>query len=163
MFSRKDHLRSHLNTHDPNKKQYICDECHKVYQSALCYKTHMSVHAVERGDFTCLVCSKNFENKEEIDYHLKKHLGSRTLLSENDKKHSCTECLKKFFSKKDLERHKIVHTKAKDFLCEHCPQTFGRQDHLNRHLKKAHKVDLKTVKGKILFNCLLVDFFHVIS
>lgn len=123
----------------------------------------MSVHAVERGDFTCLVCSKNFENKEEIDYHLKKHLGSRTLLSENDKKHSCTECLKKFFSKKDLERHKIVHTKAKDFLCEHCPQTFGRQDHLNRHLKKAHKVDLKTVKGKILFNCLLVDFFHVIS
>ena len=32
----------------------------------------------------------------------------------------------------------VVHTGKRDFLCQFCPQRFGRKDHLVRHIKKSH-------------------------
>jgi len=35
----------------------------------------------------------------------------------------------------------VVHTGLRDFLCQFCPQRFGRKDHLTRHIKKSHNIN----------------------
>ena len=141
-FNRKDHLKNHMITHDPNKKVWKCDICNKEYSYSFSYRTHMAFHAANRGEtLTCGICKKRFERKEDLLFHLKVHTGARTAKNSTEKTHQCFECPKKFFTRKDVKRHMITHTKRKDFLCQFCPQRFGRKDHLTRHLRTSHTGD----------------------
>lgn len=139
-FHRKDHLKNHIKVHSPTKKIYICDreQCKKEYTSILSYKKHLAVHFADEGHLDCKICTKKFENKSDLLYHLKIHAGSRTLKNPNEKKFRCEFCDRKFFTRKDVRRHLVVHTGRRDFLCQFCPQRFGRKDHLVRHIKKSH-------------------------
>lgn len=141
-FNRKDHLKNHMITHDPNKKIWKCEICGKEYSYSFSYRTHMAFHAAERGEtLSCGICKKSFENKEQLLFHLKVHTGARAAKNSTEKTHQCVECWKKFFTRKDVKRHLITHTKRKDFLCQFCPQRFGRKDHLTRHLRTTHTGD----------------------
>lgn len=139
-FHRKDHLKNHIKVHSPSKKHYICEKpnCNKEYTSLLSFKKHTALHAAEDGSLVCQICSKIFQTKEDILYHLKIHAGSRTVKNPNEKKFDCEFCDRKFFTRKDVRRHLVVHTGMRDFLCQFCPQRFGRKDHLVRHIKKSH-------------------------
>lgn len=140
-FHRKDHLKNHIKVHSPSKTLYICERttCRKEYTSHLSYKKHLALHAAEEGSLECQICLKEFETKDEILYHLKIHAGSRTVKNPNEKKYTCDHCDRKFFTRKDVRRHLVVHTGMRDFLCQYCPQRFGRKDHLVRHIKKSHR------------------------
>ncbi|XP_059485655.1 zinc finger protein PLAG1-like [Neocloeon triangulifer] len=139
-FHRKDHLKNHSKVHNPDKKVYRCDKegCRKEYNSVLSYRKHMAVHAAEEGGLECAMCGRSFATREEILYHLKVHAGSRTVKSPSEKKFQCEHCERRFFTRKDVKRHLVVHTGKRDFLCQFCPQRFGRKDHLVRHIKKSH-------------------------
>ncbi|CAG9829064.1 unnamed protein product [Diabrotica balteata] len=137
-FHRKDHLKNHIKVHSPQKDIHICDSCKKQYTSLLSYRKHLALHAAEEGNLTCQICNDTFDSKEKILYHLKIHAGSRTVKNPNDKKFKCDQCDSKFFTRKDVRRHSVVHTGKRDFLCQYCPQRFGRKDHLVRHIKKSH-------------------------
>ncbi|EFA06038.1 zinc finger protein PLAG1 [Tribolium castaneum] len=139
-FHRKDHLKNHIKVHSPSKKVYVCEkaDCKKEYTSLMSYRKHLALHAAEEGSLQCQICSSVFSTKEEILYHLKIHAGSRTVKNPNEKKFTCEHCDRKFFTKKDVRRHLVVHTGMRDFLCQFCPQRFGRKDHLVRHIKKSH-------------------------
>ena len=139
-FHRKDHLKNHIKVHSPSKKIYVCEvsDCKKEYTSSLSYRKHAALHAAEAGQLECLICSKKFETKDDILYHLKIHAGSRTVKSPNERKFTCDQCDRRFFTRKDVRRHMVVHTGMRDFLCQFCPQRFGRKDHLVRHIKKSH-------------------------
>lgn len=150
-FHRKDHLKNHVKVHSPSKTVYICTkpDCNKEYTSLLSYKKHLALHAAEEGSLICQICSKSFENKEQILYHLKIHAGSRTVKNPNEKKFTCDRCDRKFFTRKDVRRHMVVHTGMRDFLCQFCPQRFGRKDHLVRHIKKSHSKTLQSSQTKL--------------
>lgn len=139
-FHRKDHLKNHIKVHSPSKKVYICDKvnCKKEYTSVLSYRKHQAIHAAEEGNLVCQICSDQFQTKDDILYHLKVHAGSRTVKSPHEKKFVCDQCGRRFFTKKDVRRHLVVHTGLREFLCQFCPQRFGRKDHLVRHIKKSH-------------------------
>lgn len=139
-FHRKDHLNNHVKVHSPSKKIHVCEkpDCKKEYTSSLSYKKHLALHEAEEGNLECQICLKKFESKSEIMYHLKIHAGSRSVKSPNEKKFTCEQCDRKFFTRKDVRRHLVVHTGMRDFLCQFCPQRFGRKDHLVRHIKKSH-------------------------
>ena len=139
-FHRKDHLKNHIKVHSPSKKVYVCEkpDCKKEYTSLMSYRKHQALQAAEEGSLQCQICSSVFSTKEEILYHLKIHAGSRTVKNPNEKKFTCEHCGRKFFTKKDVRRHLVVHTGMRDFLCQFCPQRFGRKDHLVRHIKKSH-------------------------
>ncbi|XP_066999202.2 uncharacterized protein [Anabrus simplex] len=139
-FHRKDHLKNHVKVHSPVKKTFHCERegCSKEYSSFLSFRKHVAVHAAEEGNLECKMCGKTFATKEEIVYHLKVHAGSRTVKNPSDKKYRCDHCERKFFTRKDVRRHLVVHTGKRDFLCQFCPQRFGRKDHLVRHIKKSH-------------------------
>ncbi|GFY71842.1 zinc finger protein PLAGL1 [Trichonephila inaurata madagascariensis] len=137
-FHRKDHLKNHLQVHNPNKVLHSCDLCPKSYSSLLSYRKHIALHAAEAGDLVCKLCGKMLEDREGIMHHLKVHTGSRTLRGPSERKFPCDRCDRAFFTKKDVKRHLVVHTGERDFVCQFCPQRFGRKDHLVRHTKKSH-------------------------
>ncbi|XP_015915023.1 zinc finger protein PLAGL2 [Parasteatoda tepidariorum] len=137
-FHRKDHLKNHLQVHNPNKIQHSCNFCQKSYCSLLSYRKHLALHAAESGDLECKLCGKALEDREGILHHLKVHTGSRTLRGPSERKYPCDRCDRSFFTKKDVKRHLVVHTGKRDFVCQYCPQRFGRKDHLVRHTKKSH-------------------------
>ncbi|XP_059055888.1 zinc finger protein PLAG1-like [Achroia grisella] len=139
-FNRKDHLTNHERVHNPAKRLYTCDkpDCKKSYTSSLSFRKHAALHSAEEGNLQCIICDEVFSTQQDIVYHLKVHTGSRTVKNETDKKFTCDYCDRRFFTAKDVRRHLVVHTGRRDFLCPHCPQKFGRKDHLVRHVKNAH-------------------------
>ncbi|XP_067844638.1 zinc finger protein PLAG1-like [Heptranchias perlo] len=137
MFHRKDHLKNHLQTHDPNKVLLRCEECGKRYNTKLGYRRHRALHAATSGDLTCGVCGREFSRTEQLLEHLKGHAG-RPASGSREKRHGCDRCERRFYTRKDVRRHTVVHTGRKDFLCQFCAQRFGRKDHLTRHTKKSH-------------------------
>ncbi|XP_053617982.1 zinc finger protein PLAGL1-like [Plodia interpunctella] len=139
-FNRKDHLTNHERVHNPTKKLYTCErpDCRKSYTSSLSFRKHAALHSAEEGNLQCKICDEVFATRQEIFYHLKVHTGSRTVKNETDKKFTCDHCDRRFFTAKDVRRHLVVHTGRRDFLCPHCPQKFGRKDHLVRHMKNGH-------------------------
>ncbi|XP_013404641.1 PR domain zinc finger protein 10 isoform X2 [Lingula anatina] len=147
-FARKDHLKNHLVTHDPNRASLVCALCNKEYHNAGCYKVHMGFHDAEEGSLTCRVCEQIMETKEALCFHLKVHMGSRTAKGIMEKRHPCPHCEKRFYTPKDVKRHVVTHTKARDFLCQYCPQSFGRRDHLVRHITAAHSDGTPGAKPK---------------
>lgn len=141
-FNRKDHLKNHMVTHDPNKKRWVCEECGKEYCYNFSYRTHKAFHDADAGRTTeCGICHKHYDSKDELLYHLKVHSGARSVKNCTEKTHACEDCGKTFYTRKDVRRHMITHTKKKDFLCQYCPQRFGRKDHLTRHLRSSHTGD----------------------
>lgn len=145
MFHRKDHLRNHLQTHDPNKEALHCSECGKNYNTKLGYRRHLAMHAASSGDLSCKVCLQTFESTQALLEHLKAH--SRLVAGgAKEKKHPCDHCDRRFYTRKDVRRHLVVHTGRKDFLCQYCAQRFGRKDHLTRHVKKSHSQELLKIK-----------------
>ncbi|XP_023233923.1 zinc finger protein PLAGL1-like [Centruroides vittatus] len=137
-FHRKDHLKNHLQIHNPNKALHSCNQCSKKYSSLLSFRKHLAFHAAEAGDLSCKLCGKIFAAQEDIMYHLKVHSGSRALKGPSERKFKCDQCDRSFFTRKDVKRHMVVHTGVRNFLCQLCPQRFGRKDHLVRHIKKSH-------------------------
>ncbi|CAG2244594.1 unnamed protein product [Mytilus edulis] len=51
-FNRKDHLKNHMITHDPNKKRWVCEECGKEYSYNFSYRTHKAFHDADAGRST---------------------------------------------------------------------------------------------------------------
>ncbi|XP_067901681.1 zinc finger protein PLAG1-like [Heterodontus francisci] len=146
MFHRKDHLKNHLQTHDPNKALLRCEECGKRYNTKLGYRRHLALHAAASGNLTCGVCAREFGRTDQLLEHLKGHAG-RLAGSAREKRHACDRCERRFYTRKDVRRHTVVHTGRKDFLCQFCAQRFGRKDHLTRHTKKSHAQELP--RGKL--------------
>lgn len=148
-FHRKDHLKNHAKVHNPIKRTLQCDRsgCSKEYSSVLSYRKHIALHSLEEGFLDCKICGKVFESKDELMYHLKIHSGSRVIKTPADKKYRCNFCERSFYTGKDVRRHLVVHTGLRDFLCQFCPQRFGRKDHLTRHIKKSHNFNA-TKKSK---------------
>ncbi|KAG9330494.1 hypothetical protein JZ751_024197 [Albula glossodonta] len=147
-----DHLKNHLQTHDPNKEAYHCSECGKSYSTKLGYKRHSAMHAAAAGDLTCKVCLQHLETTPALLEHLRGHSGGAgggagAAGVVKEKKHPCSHCERRFYTRKDVRRHMVVHTGRKDFLCQFCAQRFGRKDHLTRHAKKSHSQELAKGRG----------------
>ncbi|KAF6365071.1 PLAG1 like zinc finger 1 [Rhinolophus ferrumequinum] len=159
-FNRKDHLKNHLQTHDPNKMAFGCEECGKKYNTMLGYKRHLALHAASSGDLTCGVCALELGSTEVLLDHLKAHAEEKPPSGTKEKKHQCDHCERCFYTRKDVRRHLVVHTGCKDFLCQFCAQRFGRKDHLTRHTKKTHSQEL--MKESLQSGDLL-NTFHSIS
>uniref|UniRef100_S4R5T0 Pleiomorphic adenoma gene-like 2 n=1 Tax=Petromyzon marinus TaxID=7757 RepID=S4R5T0_PETMA len=146
MFHRKDHLKNHLQTHNPNKLAYKCEECGKKYNTKLGFRRHVALHAAASGDLTCRVCSAQLESTPTLLEHLKTH-ASKPSAGLKEKRHTCEQCERRFYTRKDVRRHMVVHTGRKDFVCQFCSQRFGRKDHLTRHAKKSHGQEV--LKGRM--------------
>lgn len=155
-FNRMDHLKTHLKTHDQHRFSYLCDKCGKSYLHKNTYDYHMALHEAKEGmSLVCMICTAKYETKDDLIKHTLTHNRYKSLV-DTPKKHACPMCNRMFGTNKDVKRHMVVHTKEKCFLCELCPQTFGRKDHLHRHYKTNHSKEAKkekAVEGEQVFSC----------
>ncbi|XP_068120548.1 zinc finger protein PLAGL2 [Hyperolius riggenbachi] len=145
MFHRKDHLKNHLQTHNPNRVALQCPECSKNYSTKYGHRRHLALHAIARGDLSCTICLQVFRDRQSVLEHLKSH-NHRPPVGNREKKYPCEHCDRCFYTRKDVRRHLVVHTGRKDFQCHCCAQMFGRKDHLTRHMKKSHCEELPQIK-----------------
>ncbi|CAH2303050.1 zinc finger PLAGL2 [Pelobates cultripes] len=145
MFHRKDHLKNHLQTHNPNKEALQCPECSKHYSTKHGHRRHLALHAAASGDLSCKLCLQVFRDSQSVLEHLKSH-SRRASGASKEKKYPCEHCDRCFYTRKDVRRHLVVHTGRKDFQCHFCAQRFGRKDHLTRHLKKSHCEETPRIK-----------------
>lgn len=137
-FHRRDHLTAHLNTHKPDKPTWVCKHCGKQYISRFMHRTHMAMHAAEKGKINnCPICNKKYNNKEDLLLHLKIH-GGMIYPKGHEKIHKCVECGKAFNKRKDMKRHIVMHTRKREYRCTFCPRLFRLQDQLHRHFRKFH-------------------------
>ncbi|XP_028966635.1 zinc finger protein PLAG1-like [Galendromus occidentalis] len=139
-FDNKDSLEDHMDSHQQDRGILECDFCGKEFTSKLDLTKHTALHAQEsQGDPQCQLCGKYFATREEAVMHLKVHsaAGSPGRVVKQ-RKFKCERCDRSFFTRKDVKRHMVVHTGQRNFVCQYCPQKFGRKDHLVRHTKKTH-------------------------
>ena len=138
-FSRADHYKKHLTTHDPDKRKMVCEDCGKSYLTSFAYRVHLGFHQADKGVLKCIICAQDFDDKETLVLHLKKHAGVRSVCRKDaERRVGCQICEKKFYTFKDVRRHMLVHNKNRDFLCQFCARCFSRADHLLRHQRAKH-------------------------
>ncbi|KAG8221988.1 hypothetical protein J437_LFUL003368 [Ladona fulva] len=171
-FRRRDHLRNHERVHrsshgdsapsDPSTSAaggsgvspvLRCDrpQCSREFRSAAAHGRHLAGHAAREGILRCEVCGAGgFARTSDVLRHLREAHVPQTRPSatsgdaEGPRRFPCNDCGRTFFTRKDVRRHLVVHTGRRDFLCQFCPQRFGRKDHLIRHIKKGHGADLES-------------------
>lgn len=81
----------------------------------------------EKGMFQCVFCWKQFFKKQQLQNHLKIHMGVRN--------YECTVCLKRFVHKQQLENHFKIHTGEKNFACSVCSKRFTHKQQMQNHFK----------------------------
>ncbi|XP_071448002.1 PR domain zinc finger protein 10-like [Hetaerina americana] len=170
-FRRRDHLRNHERVHRTALGESVtpdvsappvsvaspvlrCDrpQCSREFRSAAAHGRHLAGHAAREGVLQCEVCGAGgFARASDVLRHLREVHVPQTRPStsvgdpEEQRRFPCSDCGRTFFTRKDVRRHLVVHTGRRDFLCQFCPQRFGRKDHLIRHTKKGHGMDIESV------------------
>ena len=75
--------------------------------------------------FYSLVCHGNYNNKDDLNQHMKVHDKSKAF--------KCDICFRVFKQKSNLERHYRTHTGEKPFACQVCDKKFARKFSLVQH------------------------------
>lgn len=82
-----------------------------------------------RKKLKCPFCNVSCSNHGQLRGHLRCHTGEKPFVCAFD------GCTRKFARNEELTRHKRIHTGDRPFACSACKKTFGRRDHLQKHLK----------------------------
>nr|CAI5864507.1 unnamed protein product [Callosobruchus analis] len=160
-FSSQDRLNRHQQSHS-GSCPFKCEQCKKTFTSKFKLVRHALIHS-DRRPFSCSVCDRTFHRKDHLKNHIKVHSPQKETYTCNQegckkqytsylsyRKHlavhaaesgnlTCQICFESSFTtKEDILYHLKIHAGMRDFLCQFCPQRFGRKDHLVRHIKKSH-------------------------
>lgn len=111
------------------RKNYLCQECQKAFNSLEKLKVHSYSHTGERP-YRCSAhpdCTKAFVSK----YKLLRHMATHS----PEKNHKCSYCEKMFHRKDHLKNHLHTHDPHKEaFGCQECGKTYNTKLGFKRHL-----------------------------
>jgi uncharacterized Zn-finger protein len=102
---------------------------------------HLFFQAKEGPELACSLCLEPFPDRPSLVSHVSRIHNRYKPDMARPKIHKCPQCSKYFSTSKDVRRHLVTHTRDRAFLCEFCPQTFARNDHLQRHYKTNHRME----------------------
>lgn len=78
--------------------------------------------------FSCSICGASFAQKQNLEYHQRKHTGERPF--------SCDICGNSFFRKTILDKHIFLHSGEKPYSCDICGIRFAQKGHVKQHKQK---------------------------
>ncbi|CRK87611.1 CLUMA_CG001407, isoform A [Clunio marinus] len=128
--------------YEENEKQHKMDEEEEI--------------VVERQNFSCEMCPKTFDQKENYKKHfrrshLKQALEESGQLEEDGKLSTnsrllcqCDICGKINISQEEHENHMLQHEKEARYKCRKCDEKFSSKKEARDHLNAAHLNDEKT-------------------
>ncbi|BFZ14857.1 hypothetical protein BsWGS_17896 [Bradybaena similaris] len=139
-FRQKIHLERHIKYKHEEKsiKCPLCDYICANEQPDL--KMHIKrKHSNENSGemVTCPECNIQVGNRKDLKQHLKFHRDGPEL------KLFCKECSFVTDCQSRLKRHTAIHSKMKPFSCAFCNYRAAQKEHVMRHLRTQHKMDIK--------------------
>ena len=127
---------------------FLCIECGKSFEE----EAFLYIHQNKTHDKTvrsCEKCGESFVGKVALQNHKRKHNNAVAKMKAMMKYEICPY---ETSNLANLKRHtKAVHSEKpqkmkKSTECGECGKTFGRKDHLDKHVKKHVKIVHEQVK-----------------
>ncbi|GFR58497.1 transcriptional repressor CTCF [Elysia marginata] len=139
-FRQKIHLERHIKYKHEVKsvKCPLCDYVCANEQPDL--KMHMKrKHSNGKSGemLKCPECNVEVGSKKDLKQHMKFHKDGPEL------KLFCKECSFVTDCQSRLRRHQAIHSKLKPFQCGVCPYRAAQKEHVLRHLRTQHKIEVK--------------------
>lgn len=98
-------------------------------------RKHMSEHGGK--EFECKVCSAVNYSKKDLRQHMKLHTTGPEM------KLFCQYCSFVSDCNSRLQRHMMTHTQEKPFQCGLCDYRGAQKEHVLRHMKAQHNIDVE--------------------
>lgn len=108
---------------------YTCLTCTRTFENSYQYKIHQAIHTGEKK-YACPTCGKCFSRRFVLIYHMRVHTG--------DKKFNCNLCSKSFIHPSNLYKHRKIHTNTRNYKCAYCNKTFIQSEALKIHIRRIH-------------------------
>ncbi|KAH9519836.1 hypothetical protein Btru_071031 [Bulinus truncatus] len=139
-FRQKIHLERHVKyKHEEKRVQCpMCDYVCANEQPDL--KMHMKRKHSNGSSWevvTCPQCNVEVSSRKDLKQHMKFHKDGPEL------KLFCKECSFVTDCQSRLKRHVAIHSKLKPFQCGVCNYRAAQKEHVLRHLRTQHKIELK--------------------
>lgn len=128
----------------PSPKKYACDSCKFISHERILLIKHRLVHMEGQRRYTCLACTKNYEDPLRYEEHLiTNHQGETNIFE-------CTICRQVFQTLEVLRRHEVIHLgedlnemMSAILPCPHCEKVFrgiaNLQEHMVMHNNQIRK------------------------
>lgn len=108
-----------------------CETCGTSFFNRSEYNKHIKSHGKYR--YQCLVCSRWFEKRYQLNAHHKTHSGVKSF--------KCTVCDRRYTTQANLDRHiRIIHKRDRQHTCSTCQRTFAQLASLRIH-QSVHAAD----------------------
>jgi hypothetical protein len=115
----------------------LCTTCGELFKTKHLAKNHEAFHqrvsklreSVERN-FDCTYCTKKFQNRDQINLHLKSHYKEESV-----RLFCCQVCNQSFKMKHHLKNHMKIHSDVREYACPECGQEFRMKQHMESHLR----------------------------
>ena len=122
--------------------QFLCAECPKTFPLRSILKKHIrrdhkkDDETVDKYKLkTCDKCGLQLSGMYSLNHHMKTKHGS---YAEREYKCNFPGCNMAFFAASNLKLHKPKHGE-RNFVCDHCGESFWQSGTLENHLRNKHK------------------------
>ena len=166
-YTRKEHLKRHVNAVHEGKKNYNCNFCEMGFSRKDYLKRHVASIHKDQAENDNLDTKLKEEPLDDNDmdgsYQQYDNSDIKHETNSNDdpngqekeiKMHKCDTCGKEFKNKQHLKRHVVnVHENGNNsnvqkgpmknennkYICDTCGKEFNRSHHLKRHVANVHE------------------------
>ncbi|CAG5130701.1 unnamed protein product, partial [Candidula unifasciata] len=168
-------LKRHMGIHK-DIREHRCDICGLCFRQKIHLERHIKYKHEEKS-IKCPLCDYICANEQpDLKMHIRrKHSNENSgeMVTKDLKQHLkfhrdgpelklfCKECSFVTDCQSRLKRHTAIHSKMKPFQCSVCNYRAAQKEHVLRHLRTQHKIDIKREGKRRKFAKLINLYKHL--
>ncbi|KAG8187907.1 hypothetical protein JTE90_002922 [Oedothorax gibbosus] len=115
-----------LKSQSPESMLYVCQICSKRFEDVQQLKKHSLIHT--KNKHLCQMCFKSFKTRRQLIAH------SVTHKTKTEAPFACQVCSKQYPTEKQLQKHFRTHTDMFTHKCQECDKVFANRANLRKHM-----------------------------